>query len=193
MAAVVCKGCKKFQKKNVVMDERQFCPACAEANPITKSEIVIANEPDAINIAAATIENPGTELAGVPELVEGSEVGGREEYNAEGTEVLAGTEMVNDESERKIEDGGGTGAAPVVEGERNEGAPVDESPKLVVGGKRGVTNAQMIPVIRQMLAENNVDGLKALKATFPNVFESSRKYIGFQRQADLAKIIPVSA
>lgn len=48
---------------------------------------------------------------------------------------------------------------------------------IVIPGKRGVTNAQMIPAIEKAIVANSKADLLELKLTYPDVFESSRKYI----------------
>ncbi|MNJ01989.1 hypothetical protein D3C73_1617880 [compost metagenome] len=48
---------------------------------------------------------------------------------------------------------------------------------IIVPGKRGVTNAQMIPAIEQAVKDNNKEHLIELQKQYPVVFESSRKYI----------------
>ena len=57
--------------------------------------------------------------------------------------------------------------------------------ELVPIGKRGVTNAQMIPVLRQTLKENDTDKLLLLKVAFPAVYTSSIKYLTKDEKAKL--------
>ena len=58
-------------------------------------------------------------------------------------------------------------------------------PDLVTPGKKGVTNAQMIPAIRNYLADNNTDSLQALKVNFPGIYLSSVKYLSKDQKAKL--------
>ncbi|MNV04252.1 hypothetical protein D3C71_945430 [compost metagenome] len=48
---------------------------------------------------------------------------------------------------------------------------------LISSGKRGVTNAQMIPAIEQAVKDNDKKALIELQVAYPVVFESSRKYV----------------
>lgn len=48
---------------------------------------------------------------------------------------------------------------------------------VIIPGRRGVTNAQMIPAIEKVVMENSKEKLLQLQKDYPTVFESSRKYI----------------
>lgn len=48
---------------------------------------------------------------------------------------------------------------------------------IIIPGRRGITNAQMIPAIEAAVKNSNKEHLIILKNNYPNVFESSRKYI----------------
>jgi SprT-like family. len=54
---------------------------------------------------------------------------------------------------------------------------INEDSVLIVPGKRGVTNAQMIPAIEKYVKNNDKNSLIKLKEKYPTVFESSKKYI----------------
>jgi hypothetical protein len=56
---------------------------------------------------------------------------------------------------------------------------------LVTPGKKGVTNAQMIPVMKAAIMENDTDKLAQLKQYFPGVYVSSTKYLGKENIAKL--------
>jgi hypothetical protein len=184
MAAKQCKSCKKFQKKHVELDERGFCPDCAAANPIVAAATEIERgelTPDQI----ALIGTPGEEASPEPvdtKVYTAEEIAGME-VEAPVVGELAPVETYTS----NFESGEGEVHAPVSEAVSE--AAIDGK-ALVTGGKRGVTNAQMIPVMRKYLDENNVPALEALKAAFPQVFESSRKYIGHKRKENLDKVIP---
>jgi len=49
--------------------------------------------------------------------------------------------------------------------------------ELVEPGKFGVTNTQLIPVMKQVIAENDVEKLKQLKSTYFYIFQRSIKYL----------------
>ena len=48
---------------------------------------------------------------------------------------------------------------------------------LVVAGKKGVTNAQMIPALRKFIEANDKESLSTLKEQFEAVYISSFKYL----------------
>lgn len=48
---------------------------------------------------------------------------------------------------------------------------------IISPGPRGVTNAQMIPSIKLAIKQDNINNLKLLFNNFPNVFNSSIKYL----------------
>lgn len=54
---------------------------------------------------------------------------------------------------------------------------------LIEVGKRGVTNAQMIPALKKAADSNDVDAIKLLKDSFPAVYESTIKYLDKERKA----------
>lgn len=56
---------------------------------------------------------------------------------------------------------------------------------LVKPGKRGVTNFQMIPVMKDAVDTNDIEKLILLKQYFGSVFESTTKYIGKDRKNKL--------
>lgn len=56
---------------------------------------------------------------------------------------------------------------------------------LVAHGKKGVTNAQMIPAMKQYLADNDTEKLTQLKSHFPAIYASSVKYLGKENIAKL--------
>lgn len=49
--------------------------------------------------------------------------------------------------------------------------------ELVQPGKFGVTNAQLIPAMKQAIQEESPEQLKQLKATYFYIFERSIKYL----------------
>ena len=63
---------------------------------------------------------------------------------------------------------------------------------LVEKGKKGVTNKQMIPVMKTLVDAGETDKLVALTTTFPLVFKSAAKYIGSHRMAKLNEIMPAA-
>ena len=58
---------------------------------------------------------------------------------------------------------------------------------LVKPGKKGVTNAQMIPVLKATLDADDQIKLAILKRTFPQVYVSSLKYIGKDNTTKIEK------
>ena len=56
---------------------------------------------------------------------------------------------------------------------------------ILVAGKKGVTNFQMIPAMKTAVDTNDVDKLVLLKQHFGPVFESTTKYIGKERKNKL--------
>ena len=56
---------------------------------------------------------------------------------------------------------------------------------LVKPGKKGVTNAQMIPVIIATIDADDPAKLILLKKTFPQVYASSLKYLGKEHKAKI--------
>jgi hypothetical protein len=56
---------------------------------------------------------------------------------------------------------------------------------LVQPGKKGVTNAQMIPAMREALAADDTNRLQGLKQHFPQVYISSVKYLTKEQKAKL--------
>lgn len=64
-----------------------------------------------------------------------------------------------------------------------------KTPLVVPNGPNGkVTNTQLIPVLKQLLNSNNIEGIKELKNKYPSVFESSKKYFGKKDQNKMATI-----
>lgn len=60
---------------------------------------------------------------------------------------------------------------------------------VVPNGPNGkVTNTQLIPILKQFLKDNNMEGIKELKNTYPSLFESSKKYFGKKDQNKMATI-----
>jgi len=59
--------------------------------------------------------------------------------------------------------------------------PVNSQPllkqELVQPGRFGVTNAQLIPVMKQAIKEQSPEQLKELKTTYFYIFERSIKYL----------------
>ena len=70
-------------------------------------------------------------------------------------------------------------AAPVV-------APVVNEEEVLAGGKRGVSNFQMIGAVKDAVDAGDVYRLVVLKNIFPVVFESSLKYVGKHRRDKIA-------
>jgi O-phosphoseryl-tRNA(Cys) synthetase len=62
---------------------------------------------------------------------------------------------------------------------------VQKVPALVEAGKKGVTNAQMIPAIRKYLEASDTTSLKLLSEQFPQVYTSSIKYLTKDQKAKL--------
>lgn len=52
--------------------------------------------------------------------------------------------------------------------------PIDE---IIKPGKRGITNNQMIPILKKLINENNFGDINVLKKELPNQFSSSLKYL----------------
>jgi uncharacterized membrane protein len=48
---------------------------------------------------------------------------------------------------------------------------------LVMPGRFGVTNRQLIPVIKQLVAESSIEKLKLLRSKYLYTFENSLKYL----------------
>lgn len=59
------------------------------------------------------------------------------------------------------------------------------SEEIIVPGRQGITNFQMIPVIKQAVDKNDFKVVKFMKDMYQNVFESTFKYIGKKRQQKL--------
>lgn len=60
---------------------------------------------------------------------------------------------------------------------------------VVPTGPNGkVTNTQLIPVLKQLLKANNMEGIKEIKDKYSNVFENSKKYFGKKDQNKMATI-----
>ncbi|HEY3426319.1 MAG TPA: hypothetical protein VGL27_16095 [Negativicutes bacterium] len=57
--------------------------------------------------------------------------------------------------------------------------------ELIAPGQKGVTNMQMIPVVKKALDSDDYEKLRILKASYPSVFDSTRKYIGDKRKLKL--------
>jgi SprT-like protein len=68
-----------------------------------------------------------------------------------------------------------TKTAQVADVQAPETKPV--STGIIIPGRRGVTNAQMIPAIEKAVMENNKEDLLQLQNDYPTVFQSSQKYI----------------
>jgi hypothetical protein len=75
----------------------------------------------------------------------------------------------------------------VIENTQDSAAPAAkvDVPELVKPGKKGVTNAQMIPALREAIIADDKEKLALIKATFPQVYDSSVKYLN---KADKAKL-----
>jgi len=56
---------------------------------------------------------------------------------------------------------------------------------VIVPGKKGITNFQMIPVIKIAVDNNDFKVVKFMKDVYKDVFESTLKYIGKKRQQKL--------
>ena len=56
---------------------------------------------------------------------------------------------------------------------------------VIVAGKKGVTNFQMIPAMKTAIDANDVEKLQLLKQHFGPVFESTTKYVGKERKNKL--------
>ena len=56
---------------------------------------------------------------------------------------------------------------------------------VIVPGKKGITNFQMIPVIKKAVDKNDFKVVKFMKDVYKDVFESTLKYIGKKRQQKL--------
>jgi len=54
--------------------------------------------------------------------------------------------------------------------------------ELVKPGKFGVSNKQLIPVMKQAIAEESIETLKQLKSTYFYIFERSLKYLKKEEQ-----------
>ena len=187
-----CKGCKKFQKKQVQLIDG-LCPKCLatanttdsitkdnkEAITMEKNEQVVTPE---IN---ADVELPNA----LAEMIAGGSV--KVEDAAVSTETAPATETEN--------------ATPSIEtaGPATEGAQVNETTPtapakieipaelkdILEAGRKGVTNKQMIPAMKKAVDENDVEKLQLLKQHFGPVFESTTKYIGKERQEKLKQIV----
>lgn len=59
---------------------------------------------------------------------------------------------------------------------------------LVSPGKKGVTNAQMIPAMKLAVDEQDLQALDLLKQYYAEVFHSSIKYIGKDRQIKILEL-----
>jgi len=59
------------------------------------------------------------------------------------------------------------------------------SEEIIIPGRQGITNFQMIPVIKKAVDENDFKVVKFMKDMYQNVFESTFKYIGKKRQQKL--------
>jgi hypothetical protein len=82
----------------------------------------------------------------------------------------------------------GEASAPVVtESTVTEGAAEAAAPaiEIIKPGKKGVTNAQMIPALRESIDAGDTDKLALIKQTFPQVYESSVKYLSKDHKAKL--------
>ena len=60
---------------------------------------------------------------------------------------------------------------------------------IITPGKRGITNAQMIPSIKTAINQNQTDHIIALKSHFPQVFNSSIKYLTKSEQSTMHSIL----
>jgi hypothetical protein len=57
---------------------------------------------------------------------------------------------------------------------------------LILPGKKGVTNFQMIPAIQKAVDANSIEQLILLKAQYPQVFENSMRYLKKKQREFLA-------
>ena len=64
-------------------------------------------------------------------------------------------------------------------------APKIDPKTLVAPGPRGVSNFQMIPVMKAAVDAGDINKLVLLKQYFPLVFISTTKYIGKERKTKL--------
>jgi hypothetical protein len=60
---------------------------------------------------------------------------------------------------------------------------------IVSSGKRGVTNTQMIPALKSLIADGNFEKIKELKVDHPEVLSSSIKYLSKDVKAKLFESI----
>jgi len=60
---------------------------------------------------------------------------------------------------------------------------------LCPAGKKGVTNAQMIPVIKATIAAEDAGKLALLKQYYPEVYFSSLKYLSKPQMDKLGKVL----
>lgn len=58
-----------------------------------------------------------------------------------------------------------------------------ENKTLIVPGKKGVTNAQMIPAMKNYLKVGDFHSLQKLKEKYPEIYDSSSKYLPKKYQA----------
>ena len=86
---------------------------------------------------------------------------------------------------RKPKDGIAATAKPVKEVKVLDPEVAD----LVKLGRKGVTNAQMIPAIRNAIDAKDSDKLAILERHFPSVYDSSLKYISGKRKEELKHLV----
>ena len=65
-----------------------------------------------------------------------------------------------------------------------------ETTGLIAAGKKGISNTQMIPAMKAHI--DNLDNLRTLQTTYPEVFASSIKYMSKKEQEVLTTIVPVN-
>ena len=60
--------------------------------------------------------------------------------------------------------------------------------EIVVPGKKGITNAQLIPALKRLISENNIEDIKFIKNEIMDIYESSFKYLSKKNQQFLNNI-----
>lgn len=60
--------------------------------------------------------------------------------------------------------------------------------EIITPGNKGVTNAQMIPAIKKYILEGSTEKVNFLKNNYPEVFESSMKYISTKYKDKLQEL-----
>jgi hypothetical protein len=202
-----CTVCKKFQKKHVTLDDDGRCPQCATAAHNTKDNIKEATKMEDIK---NTEVNSNVELNdAVMSMLSGINTTSEPEVSSETTEVTASADEVTNKA------GANESVDPVTVEATNEEKtapkrrgrkPKDESEKvakpakvektldpevanMIKLGRKGVTNAQMIPAIKNAIDTKDSEKLVTLSKHFPGVYESSLKYISGKRKEELKHLV----